>query len=197
MLSPEQRAAVDPAMGLNGIHNPEDRGPLTEALWKGVLATGEAIEIEGHRGASRSTAHYSTGPDLEAVSAVYTWYLIDGTRLHRRITVTAVDTVDSNDGYWDRVSPDDIGAVREDGEHYVIGSVAGERGIPDNCKGFAGTRWHIVFKNGLPDVYTDNLWSQGPIPPAHRERLPDNAELHYFGGRATCLACGTDPGMKW
>lgn len=183
-------------MGLNGIHNPEDRGPLAEALWKGVLATGEAIEVEGHRGASRTTAHYSTGPDLEAVSAVYTWYLPDGTRLHRRVTVTAIDTLDSNDGYWENVRPDDAGAVREEGQHYVIGSVR-DSGVPDNCKGFAGTRWHIVFKDERPDVYTDNLWSQGPIPPAHRQRLADNAELHYFGGGVVCLACGSGEGVKW
>jgi hypothetical protein len=197
VLTPEQWVAVEGGDGSNGPHNPQDRGPLADALWAGVLAAGEQFEPpEGYRGGQRSAAHYGqaapvTGDTLEWVSAVYTWNLPDGTRLHRKVTVTTIDTVDNNDGFWSKLSADDAGAVREEGQHYFIGPPTST-----GMKGFGGKRWHIVFNDGRPDVYTDNLWSQGPIPPAHRERLPDNAEVHVMGHR-TCYVCGGGAEVDW
>jgi hypothetical protein len=184
-LSPEQDAIVQGDASQNGPYNPDDRGPLAEALWKGILAAGAACEPEGHRSSSRSTAHFSTTPVGETVSAVYTYYLNDGTRLHRRVTITAIDVIDSNDGYWDQVKPDDRGAVRtDDGRHFFIGE-ATSAGLPNHCKGFGGHKWHVKFHDGK-SVYTDNLWSQGVIPPKHRERLAPNAELHSYGHSDCC-----------
>lgn len=189
MLTPEQSAAVRPYGGealTNGPHNPDDRGPLSEALWKGVLAVGEHDDFKNvvNRGSSRTTAHYGGGVDggagIEYASAVYTWYRPDGTRLHRKVVVTVVEDVDNNDGYWSQVE-DEPHSVRHDGHHYIIG--AHSQGV----RGFGGARWHIAYSDGRPDVYTDDLWSQGPIPPAHRDRLPDNVtDLHQYDPGKCC-----------
>lgn len=192
MLSPEQDAVVRPfhygeQSLTNGPHNPDDCGPLSDALWSGVLAVGqhEKFNIAENRGASRTTAnYYYNGADLEHVSAVYTFYQPDGTRLHRKVVVTVIEDVDNNDGYWSQVE-DTPHSVRHDGHHYVIGSMPGQdRG---GVKGYGGARWHVVYSDGRPDVYTDDLWSQGPIPPAHRDRLPDNAtEVHPYDPSKCC-----------
>lgn len=185
-LSPLQDAIVTgSAIANNGPHNPDDRGPLGEALWAGVLAVGdaEAFQVDNH-GTSRTTAHYSNGPGLQGASAVFSFYRDDGTRLHRRVTVTVIEEEDSDDAYWTQLAPGDAGAVRTtDGRHYIIGQTrAGDR---NEWKGFGGHKWHVKFHDGR-SVYTDNLWSQGVIPPKHRERLAPNAELHSYGHSDCC-----------
>lgn len=184
-LSPQQDAIVMGSVADNGPHNPEDRGPLADALWAGVLAVGDAPSFQvDHRGSGRTTAHYSNGPGLQGASAVYTFYNNDGTRTHRRVTVTVIEVTDSDDGYWTQIRADDAGAVRtDDGKHYIIGIKQSRPG--NSWKGFGGHKWHVKFNDGR-SVYTDNLWSQGAIPPKHRERLAPNAELHSYGYADCC-----------
>lgn len=48
----------------------------------------------------------------------------------------------------------------------------------DKVRGFCGKKFKIIPSSEL-NVYmtpyiTDNLWSNGPIPPAFRELMPDN-----------------------
>ena len=183
-LSPQQDA-IARDVGDNGPHNPEDRGPLGEALWAGVLAVGDAPSFHvDHRGSSRTTAHYTNDQGTQAVSAVYTFYNADGTRTHRKVVVMVAEEVDSDDGYWSQIRPDDSGVVRtSDGKHYIIGKR--RPGDRDSWKGFGGHKWHVRFNDGR-SVYTDNLWSQGAIPPKHRERLAPNAELHSYGSADCC-----------
>lgn len=59
--------------------------------------------------------------------------------------------------------------ARIGGRHYRIGP---ERA--GGFRGFGGARFIIQFHDGRK-VVTTNLWSQGEIPEAYREQLPDNA----------------------
>ncbi len=71
-------------------------------------------------------------------------------------------------------------SVRVGNSHYLIGpepDPSDRRSRPD-C-GFGGARFRIRFTDERarldPEVVTHNLWSQGPIPAAFRDRLPNNA----------------------
>ena len=71
---------------------------------------------------------------------------------------------------------DDPATVRAKGVHYRIGK-EGVRGL---FQGFGGARFRIRFNDGR-EVESTNLWCQGHIPDAFKERLPDNAEFLYEG----------------
>jgi len=64
-------------------------------------------------------------------------------------------------------------AVRVGGLHYVIGS----EDMPANRKAFSGKAWRIRFFDDGHEIVSTNLWCQGLIPAAFRERLPNNAEF--------------------
>ena len=72
--------------------------------------------------------------------------------------------------------------VRVNGEHVIIGS---EDGGPFRFRGFGGRSFTIAFfDNSRPVIKTTNLWAQGSIPKALRDKLPDNAvfiEEEYDG----------------
>lgn len=146
-----------------------DPGPFADAQWVGILAVGEQIEVPDHRGKSRTAArNHEDG----STSANFTYYAENGERVNRTVTVLVTEEVDSNDAYWDGVDADSPNAVRIDGAHYMIGD---RRAGHPAWKGFGGHRWHIIYPDGR-HALTDNLWSQGPIPPKHRERLFDNVD---------------------
>lgn len=75
--------------------------------------------------------------------------------------------------FWaDKVSvKDEPTTVRVEGHHYRIAPEA-QRGM----RGFDGAKWTIEFLDGRRVVST-NLWSNGDIPAALRELLPDNARF--------------------
>jgi len=77
--------------------------------------------------------------------------------------------------FWDEKEQmkDSPRIVRADGGHYYIGAKGKKQGT---FRGFGGAKWRIEFTDGRI-VETDNLWSNGTIPLAYRERLPDNAVL--------------------
>lgn len=59
-----------------------------------------------------------------------------------------------------------------DGTHYVI-----EPDDPGNYfQGFGGAEFQIEFNDGHR-VVTHNLWCQGDIDPAWRDKFPDNARF--------------------
>jgi hypothetical protein len=60
--------------------------------------------------------------------------------------------------------------ARIDGVHYMVGD---EKAGPF-MRGFGGSKFHITFNDGR-QVTTTNLWCQGDIPKALRDKLPDNA----------------------
>lgn len=71
--------------------------------------------------------------------------------------------------YW--AANGDPNAVRADGHHYYI-----SKDDPGGFQGFGGREWKILFLDGRK-VVSRNLWSQGEIPPAMRDKLPDNARF--------------------
>ena len=85
--------------------------------------------------------------------------------------------------FWDEkeTMKDNPRIVRAEGEQYYIGAKGKKQGT---YKGYGGAKWRIEFKDGRV-VETDNLWSNGTIPPAYRERMPDNAVLVNLPYNAT------------
>ncbi len=85
------------------------------------------------------------------------------------ITELPADFIES---YWkEKYTHLDDRTVIVDGHHYKI---ADENGHPNAFRGHSGIKFTIRFHDGR-EVVTTNLWSQGKIPEAWRDRLPDNA----------------------
>ncbi|GGX26811.1 hypothetical protein [Streptomyces chryseus] len=151
---------------------------MKNALWQGVLSVVDSLKVTepGHF-SSRDAAHYSD--DETSVLCEMKMGQDDGTSTIYRITVSVEATEDSADDFWTGHSPhphiyslpadaDESRRVVVDGKHYTIG--------PGGSGGFGGRRWDIEFFDGRK-VTTHDLWSQGTIPPKHRERYPDNARF--------------------
>lgn len=68
---------------------------------------------------------------------------------------------------------DDPRVARVSGTHYQIGDENAK-----GMRGFGGARAIIRFHDGRV-VESSNLWTQGQIPLAYRDQLPDNAELEW------------------
>lgn len=76
------------------------------------------------------------------------------------------------------VMRDDPGTARVQGQHYRFDAIQPMASGTDRWRGFGGRDFEIHFKDGRV-VKTNNLWSQGPIPPRWHDRLPDNATFHW------------------
>ncbi|MFB8071104.1 hypothetical protein [Streptomyces californicus] len=151
---------------------------MKDALWDGVLSVVDALkESEPGHFSSHDAANYSD--DERAVTCQMKMGQDDGTSLVYDITVSVKVREDSADGFWTGSSPhpriytlpsdiDESRRVVVDGQHYSIG--------PGASGGFGGRRFDIEFFDGRR-VTTHDLWSQGTIPPKHRERYPDNARF--------------------
>lgn len=119
-------------------------------------------------------------------------YRADGTSVVHNVTVRCKNytrephTVDvktsfhNSDDYWSKQASDRSDAVVIDGVHYRIRP---DRPNPGPGCGYGGRKFTIRFHDGR-EVRTRNLWYQGPIPPAWRDRLPDNAEFVKKGAVA-------------
>ncbi|MFB7823855.1 hypothetical protein [Streptomyces hydrogenans] len=155
--------------GINEALADLDEKVFRDALWRGVLEAVNGVKAgrPGHF-SSRGVGRYSD--DGQAVACTMTMGQDDGTQTVYDITVSVAAHEDSRDGYWlNHASTfDDRRRVVVDGQHYVIGSGSGG--------GFGGRRFDIEFFDGRK-VTTYDLWSQGTIPPKHRERYPDNARF--------------------
>jgi hypothetical protein len=64
-------------------------------------------------------------------------------------------------------------SIRIDGNHYQALPIPRD---PGKFLGCAGRRFVIKFDNG-PELVTNNLWCQGPIPKIWQDKLPDNAKF--------------------
>lgn len=71
--------------------------------------------------------------------------------------------------------------ITSDYRHCVI---VPSTGGPAAHKGFGGRKWEITFTDGRV-VETDNLWSQGEIPPWMRDRFTPNASVQAVLTRAS------------
>lgn len=151
---------------------------MKTAMWDGVLSVVDSLKDSqpGHF-SSRDAANCNS--DETSVTCDMKMGQDDGTSTVYRITVTVEATEDSADDFWTQHSshphiwsqPADCAPGRRvvvDGEHYTLG--------PGGSGGFGGRRWDIEFFDGRR-VTTHDLWSQGTIPPKHRERYPNNARF--------------------
>ena len=81
--------------------------------------------------------------------------------------------LDSHDAYWQSQSDDRAGAVVVDTEHYRVGPVVDYR----DGAGFGGQLFRLRDIATGEITETRNLWHQGTIPPAWRDRLPSTHEF--------------------
>ncbi|GGY88793.1 hypothetical protein CP967_31265 [Streptomyces nitrosporeus] len=151
---------------------------MKQALWDGVLSIVDGLtKSEPGYFSSRRAGDFSD--DDSTVTCEMQMGQDDGTSLIYDITVSVKVREDSADDFWTGHSqhpdiytlPSDANESRRvvvDGQHYSIG--------PGNSGGFGGRRFDIEFFDGRK-VTTHDLWSQGTIPPKHRERYPDNARF--------------------
>ncbi|CAO0836086.1 putative protein OS=Streptomyces microflavus OX=1919 GN=Smic_80960 PE=4 SV=1 [Streptomyces microflavus] len=99
----------------------------------------------------------------------------DGTSQVYDITVSVKVREDSADWYWAGNGAALPGSMKSrDGSSSRGTTTSWERGMGNG--GFGGRRFDIEFFDGRR-VTTHDLWSQGTIPPKHRERYQDNARF--------------------
>jgi len=178
-------------------------------LWKAILD--RITDVTERRSHSRSTGYYtavgvnvfgrcicsvrnddgsSTVFDLEA----YRNTNYPATHERGKVEVQVRTYRDDHDEFWGKQlrDCDDNTRVVVDHQHYRI--VREPRpGTSDHCRGFGGREHTVEFFDGRT-VTTRNLWHQGVIPPAWRDRLPDNARFVQPGDRLDLATVGLDGG---
>jgi len=128
-------------------------------------------------GSGRGIIEHREGPDgAQISSSALTVFEEDGTKTVRTVTVVVETTTDNNDGYWDDQARDRSNALVINGQHYRIGRDNG-RTTQTAFRGFGGRKFDIEYLAGGQRITVDDLWYQGPIPPVHRDRFPDNARF--------------------
>lgn len=152
---------------------------MKDALWAGALAVVDSLtDTEPGRFSSRTAGDFSSAAG-ESVTCEMQMGQGDGSSRVYDVTVSVTVRDDSSDDFWTGHSrhpdiytqPADADEARRvvvDAEHYVIG--------PGGSGGHGGRRFDIEFFDGRK-VTTRDLWSQGTIPPKHRERYPNNARF--------------------
>ena len=130
-------------------------------------------------GSSRDIIEHREGPDgAQISSSVLTVFEQDGTKTVRTVTVVVETTTDNNDDYWDAQARDRSNALVINGQHYRIGANNGRSTTRRPAfRGFGGREFEIEYLDGGRRITVNDLWYQGPIPPAHRDRFPDNARF--------------------
>lgn len=96
----------------------------------------------------------------------------DGTGRVFEVTIRATESSDSRDQYWAKRLADipEDRRVVIDHVHYMLGDGKGP------SYGHGGRAFEIEFFDGRRLV-TRDLWYQGMVPPAWREKYPDNARF--------------------
>ena len=127
--------------------------------------------IPNHAGASGSAIRFDNPLSSSTQVGVY---LPNGEKLEWDVTLTIKESVHSNDSFWEEKLDPQIQkrAVRINHRHYTLGS--GDK--PASSSGFGGSPFRVRMLDTGRVIDTRDLWYQGVIPPAWRERLPDNAE---------------------
>lgn len=153
-----------------------------DELWDAVLTRckeivagasyGRSAGMYGSDGCSVSAQLWSGQPDgtdkVWMVTASYHEF-----RSRQPITVSVDGPwVDNHDTFWAENAADRSNAAVIGHEHYRIRPDLPVRDA--GLAGYAGRTFCIRFHDGR-EVTTRNLWYQGMIPPAWRDRLPDNA----------------------
>jgi len=71
---------------------------------------------------------------------------------------------------------DDLQIARVAGTQYVVKPNKPNPPYPSHL-GHGGATFRIRWHDDRPSVVSNNVWCQGDIPPAFKERLPDNADF--------------------
>lgn len=185
---------------------PDDvRAESKQDLWRTILSRVEQLP-RGY-GSSRSQAFYSeTGFSITCL-CLYTAgqgdgsdvvYHIEAHRDHRFMTESEAGEVrvqintyvDNHDSFWaGKLKENSSRRVIVGGKYFSLGDETPYDGALG--RGFGGRRFKIKMNdagsfthkgrtrswNAGEVIETTNLWSAGRIPPAWRDRLPDNAEF--------------------
>lgn len=159
-----------------------------DKLWQAILAKVEEIQQEEGRRGSRDQGWLTS--DGKQMSTILDIQKPDGShrvfriRAHHvpygpaRIEMRVDRWFHNGEGFWEEQLSDRTNAAVIDGHHYRV------RGRENAySKGFGGRRHTIRFFDGR-EVTTTDLWYQGVIPPAFRDRLPDDAEFVAGGDPA-------------
>lgn len=183
-LSAQQRKAVDHVGGTVQVHNTERRKKLNDVVqvyykrFNSELGPYFGFETSYHDEDTRVTIKASKAQE-DGTNLVYVVRIYLGPDDVIRTDDVTVE-IDSYDEFWkgklrylDTNHPQHHLIVRAGHHHYYIGE---ERNEPSSWKGFGGREWRVEFLDGRI-VETDNLWSQGVIPPKWRDALSDNAKL--------------------
>lgn len=161
---------------------------LVNQLWQEILQEVERIKRIYHRenhGSSRSPAMAHS--DGRTLSSILDITIEDGShvvyhviarkkadfQIGPEVQVSYDKYYHNNDKYWELQLSDRNDAVVIDHVHYRIGPEKS-----NGSRGFGGRKFLIEFNEGGGKVIsTTNLWYQGPIPPAHWDKFPDNARF--------------------
>ncbi len=161
-----------------------------ELLWQAILD--KVTELTVGRNSSRSMGYYAESGRYVACRCIVSVHGDDGTSTVYDLEATrntawpaadegpgAIDVRiqtyrDDHDAFWAKqlAEHDQLTAIVDHVRYQIVRDPG--PGKPDHCRGFGGREHTIEFFDGRT-VTTRNLWTQGTIPPAWRDRLPDNA----------------------
>lgn len=84
--------------------------------------------------------------------------------------------------FWTKLleESEDPDVLVVEGRRYRIGPqppIREGRVVNAHAYGFGGSRFELRFFDDREDRGTNNLWTQGKVPPHFRERMPDTAEF--------------------
>lgn len=155
--------------------------PQREALWAAIMRVVNQTQRDvKHSGSSRSVGYWNTEGteclcklDLGMLDGSHQVHLIEAYFPFRSTEIeTRVDVLTHNsDPFWLEQLSDRNNAVVIDHEHYRIhDDVAPDR---RDAAGFGGHQFTLENLETGERTVTRNLWHQGTIPPAFRDRMPD------------------------
>jgi hypothetical protein len=156
--------------------------PQREALWFTIMrVVNQTMADVKHSGSSRSVGYWNTEGttclcklDLGMLDGSHQVHLIEAYYPWRSTSIeTKVQVLTHNaDRFWLEQIADRSRAVVIDGEHYRI--EADHADGDTTFAGYGGQRFVLEDLTTGERTATRNLWNQGTIPPAFRDRLPDS-----------------------
>lgn len=169
---------------------PEISDETREALWSAARERADELmkstRDHPNRGSSRSQAYYSADgfgclcyADVTQLDGSHVVYIVTA-RYHphsrQPVDVTVETSFHNNEPFWERQIADRSNAAVVDGYHYRIGDEKAR-----GSRGFGGRRLVLEDLATGERTVTTNLWYQGVIPPALRDRLPDTHRFAEAG----------------
>jgi hypothetical protein len=152
--------------------------PQREALWAAIMrVVNQTMADVKHAGSSRGVGYWNTEGtsclcklDLGMLDGSHQVHLIEAYYPWRSTSIeTKVQVLTHNaDLFWLEQLADRSNAIIVDGEHYRV-----EDDIDGPFAGYGGRQFVLEDLATGERTTTRNLWNQGTIPPAFRDRLPN------------------------